>query len=900
MRNFYSALRGAAFGAALLAVPASAQVVDVDVDARVPGLSAALTADQVSTPYLSKTGPMSRVDPALRQAYAAAQTNAVGRSATGYVTVDAVATTAADAQTLETALIALGFESSGEFGSIVSGSLPVSAIGEAAALPSLRALLASQYLVHRADGSEVLAPLVSQRSRVGAVDGEAGLALRAVEARRAFDVDGSGILIGMMSDSYNALGTAAADVATGDLPADVIVLDDLTAGSDEGRAMMQLAFDVAPGVDFAFHTAFGGINRFAQGIVDLFDAGSDIIVDDVSSSIEPFFQDGRIAQAVDYVVAQGVPYFSSAGNDSFASYEGDFSDSNLDFVLDGDNFGDLHDFDLGVDVDAFQNVVLPAGGTLRFVFGYDEPSIIASGIDGSDVFVGAPNQAPTSDYDVFVLNAPNATADSSNVLAASTFNNPAVAVPYEFVEYSNQTGAAQTVYVAFVKFDGADRRLKYRNFGGTRSALEQAEYNGAATVFGHSNAAGAFATGAAAYFNTAAFNSFVASIQDDIGPAIANGFTSYGGLAVRLDIDGNRIAPDDRMKPDAVASDGDNNTFFGGDFEPDGNPNFFGTSAAAPNASAVAALMLDATDSSLSPQEVYDNLRNTAADLRPNSRFNIGSGPGYDLRTGFGFIVADQALAAATDTPECSPQSSLAFGDFDTNGDDPTFGEFASVTESGGSPVNLVGCSFIVFDPFTENVTFSARATGVIGGDGTYTFATDNGDQTIPGETIPDGPGAFALIDGSATVGQSVGAVLSNASVVAAVVYRDEDNVFGQVSGGPDQTPAANAQALLQALSQLFATDGEETAKEVDLSVIAAPNPLSGSGTVSFGLAQAGRATVALYDALGRQVALLADGSYGSGRHSVAVPASTLPSGVYVVRVASESEARTARLTIVR
>ena len=897
MRNFYSALRGAAFGAALLAAPASAQVVDVDVDA-----GAALDSGQRAAPDYSKTGPMVHVDPALREAYAALQTgasgNAAGRAATGYVTVDAVATAPADAAALEAGLVALGFEPTGELGAVVSGYLPVSAIADAAALPTLRALMAPQYLIERS-GGDVVVPLVSRPSVVGAVTGEASRALRAEQARDAFDVDGSGVLIGVLSDSYNALGTASADVATGDLPAGIVVLDDLAAGSDEGRAMMQLAYDVAPGVDFAFHTAFGGTVRFAQGIVDLFDAGSDIIVDDVSNSLEPFFQDGLIAQAVDYVAAQGVPYFASAGNDSFASYEGDFSDSDLDLVIDGANGGDLHDFDPSDAVDAFQNVVLPPGGRVRFAFGYDEPSAAASGVEGSEVFVGAPNQAPTSDYDVFVVNTPSATLDSTNVLAASVFNNPAIGFPYEFVDYTNTTGAAQTVYVVFTKFDGADRRLKYRNFGGTRTVIERAEYNGAATVFGHSNAAGAFATGAAAYFNTAAFNSFVASQQDIAGPAVANSFTSYGGLAIRLDVDGNRIAPDDRMKPDAVASDGDNNTFFGSDADGDGRPNFFGTSAAAPNASAVAALILDATGGpgSFSPEDVYSTLEATAADLRPAPTYNFGTGPGYDRRTGFGLLVADQALAVATDAPTCSPASPLAFDGFNAAGDDPTFGEFARVRESGGSPVNLAGCSFVVFDPFTEDVTYAAGATGVVGADGAYVFATTDGDQSIPEGTLPDGPGAFVLLDGSASVGQSVGEVLSDAAVVAAVVYLDDDNVFGQVGGG--QSAEANAQALLQALAQLYATAGEE-APEVDLSVVTAPNPLSGSGTVSFGLAAGGPVTVALYDALGRQVALLADAPYGPGRHAVAVPASTLPAGVYVVRVAAEGEARTARLTVVR
>jgi hypothetical protein len=64
---------------------------------------------------------------------------------------------------------------------------------------------------------------------------------------------------------------------------------------------------------------------FAEGIIELADAGAQVIVDDVRYFAEPFFSDGMIAQAVDIVAGRGVPYFSSAGNQARNSYENDFS-----------------------------------------------------------------------------------------------------------------------------------------------------------------------------------------------------------------------------------------------------------------------------------------------------------------------------------------------------------------------------------------------------------------------------------------------------------------------------------------------------------------------------------------------------------------------------------------------
>src|SRR5205085_1531555 len=145
-------------------------------------------------------------------------------------------------------------------------------------------------------------------------------------------VTGTGITIGFLSDSFNTAtlttgGGAltihyADDIASGDLPAGVNILSDGSGASirDEGRAMAQLAWDVAPGANLAFHTAFVSMADFAQGIIDLKNAGANIIVDDVRYFAEPFFQDGIVAQAVDSVYAGGAMYFSSAGNQASSSY----------------------------------------------------------------------------------------------------------------------------------------------------------------------------------------------------------------------------------------------------------------------------------------------------------------------------------------------------------------------------------------------------------------------------------------------------------------------------------------------------------------------------------------------------------------------------------------------------
>ena len=116
--------------------------------------------------------------------------------------------------------------------------------------------------------------------------------------------------------------------------------------------------------------------------------------------------------------------------------------------------------------------------------------------------------------------------------------------------------------------------------------------------------------------------------------------------------DGDRLLePEIRLKPEIVAPDGTNTTFFppfpGQDVEGDGFPNFFGTSAAAPHAAAVAALMLEAAPNA-TPAEIYDALEQTALDM--DDPFTPGFDVGFDFKTGFGFIQADAAIAKLIDS----------------------------------------------------------------------------------------------------------------------------------------------------------------------------------------------------------------------------------------------------------
>lgn len=592
--------------AALGCLPKSAEAITftarqnpVDVDSLKKGPMAKLMFDLAPMAAVSGANLQPADAPALLQVYE------------GKVVIDAVAST--DVNVLLSDLEGLGLEKGSTFGSYVSGLVPISALSSIANLDSLKFARPAYAL-----------------NNVGLTTSQADVAMRADVARSSFGVDGTGVTVGVLSDSFDYLGGAAADVASGDLPSGINVLKDLRRdgsagdGIDEGRAMMQLIHDVAPGADLAFHTAFLGQADFANGIIALANAGADVIVDDIFYWEEPMFQDGIIAQAIDQVVADGVAFFSAAGNDGRQSYESAFNPSGLFEPTAG---GELHDFDPGASVDVFQSLTVPVNSGFTISFQWDSPFFSVSGGDGS-----------LNDLDIFLFDS-----SGTNVLASSVTSNIGGDALEIFDFFNDGSFGTDQFNLAISNFAGPNAGLmKYVLFGNGMIN----EYDTASgTVFGHANAAGAEAVGAAFYQETPEFGQ---------NPPLLEPFSSAGSTPILFDTAGNRLRrPEIRLKPEIVAPHGTNTTFFfpGFDIEGDGFPNFFGTSAAAPHAAAVAALMLDAAPGT-SPAEIYDILERTALDM---------GDPGFDFDSGFGLIQADRAVASVLE-PKSVPEPASMFG----------------------------------------------------------------------------------------------------------------------------------------------------------------------------------------------------------------------------------------------
>ena len=570
------------------------------------------------------------------------------------VALDAVASD--DVEHLRVDLVFLGMQEAVAVGRTVSGQLPIASLEAAARLPSLK-----------------FAQPAFAITQVGSVTSQGDVAMRANVARSTFGVDGNGIRVGVLSDSFNCLGGAGADLTTDDLSPVTVLQEEpgCVSGTDEGRAMLQIVRDIAPRSSLAFATAFNGIASFASNIVALMNNGAKVIVDDVIYFAEPMFQDGIIAQAVNSVVAGGVAYFSSAGNNGRNAYESGFRPGPvlaIDAIPSATGAprffgGTAHDFDPGAGTDTFQRITLPSGGSFVMSFQWSSPAFSVSGAPGSQ-----------NDLDVYILNA-SATQVVGGSISDNVGNDP-----IEFLSFTNTTGATADFNIMIVNFTGADPGLmKYVLFNFPGAIQEFATNSGA--IYGHANAVGATAVGAARYSNTPAFG---------VSPPIIESFSSSGTTPILFDLAGNPVSDPRSTKPEIVAPNGANTTFFGSDSDGDGFPNFFGTSAAAPHAAAVAALLLQATPT-LSPFQVYARLKNTAIDMAT---------PGFDNQTGAGLIQADAALAtvASGELSNISTRGSVLTGDnvviggFIIEGTDPkTVVVRARGPSLGGAPFLIPG-----------------------------------------------------------------------------------------------------------------------------------------------------------------------------------------------------------------
>ena len=522
---------------------------------------------------------------------------------------------------------------------LVEGYAPVNALPTIAELPQTQSGQANIYPIYYSEYQ-------------GVAYNEAETSLFADTARTEFGVDGTGVTMGVISDSvsqYN--GGLSESYGTGDLSSSnpVNVLGDGPAGStDEGRAMLENIHDVAPGASLAFDASGESDLSMSQSVTALATtAKANIIADDVGFADDPMFQQGVISQAITQVTtADNVAYFAAAGNEGpNAGYLSAFRATTGSIPNVGS--GTFMNFDAS----GGTNIFLPVTTSIdnaEIIFQYDQPF-------ETQEPAGSPGTV-TSDVDIYVIN--NATG-AVVFTAAQNNDNVAIQEPWQFVTIpsrrqlhhrrpgrlrpeSRPNRDRRQQRHQCRPLDQPDIRQRRRNvLSQLVRALDQSRYDR------HRRHA---VVGARALPRADPPRQRTVQLVRDRRSSYFN----PDGTAM--------TTPQITQNPTVTAPDGGNTSFFTPGFtldtsnppfpgEPASSTNldpanqqalnvFFGTSSASPNAAAVAALMLQEVPS-LTPAEIRQGLEESATPMN-------GQTPGtwVPAQSGYGLVNAINAINA--------------------------------------------------------------------------------------------------------------------------------------------------------------------------------------------------------------------------------------------------------------
>jgi hypothetical protein len=501
-------------------------------------------------------------------------------------------------------------------------------------------------------------------------------ALGTAGVRADFGVDGTGVVVGILSDSFAADPTArttpAQDVVAGALPGPgnpcgygvpvrVLAEDTTGEGKDEGRAMAQIIHSAAPGARLLFAAAGPGQSTLADSVRLLHAAGATVIVDDVWFPEETLWQRGVVATALAEAEADGITVISSAGNATQIGLLGDTA---------GQSIGSW-------EATSFSATDCPAA-----ILADLDPAQRIGVVDCADMSGGSGQPRATLTFAASTAEKKGTimTQWSEPMYGLTTHIHPVVVdhstgrpvgpsvqpdrdTPSVTVDLAAHSSGTYDIVLVRQRIDPAEAtpdselRIKWKTTGVTLTALQDTSSPTVVvgpTVWAHAGDPATIAAAAASVGDTGHLEDFSSS-----GPSL------YLFEPIHADrTPSPRYAePITLLKPQITGLDGEQTTFFGQNSTDAPDVwRFYGTSAAAPSIAAVAALAQAAAPTARAA-DIRREMLLTADDVSVSESY---AGPTTSAWIGAGLIDPDGLLEAlvgptpAPPTPAPAPAANAA------------------------------------------------------------------------------------------------------------------------------------------------------------------------------------------------------------------------------------------------
>lgn len=428
--------------------------------------------------------------------------------------------------------------------------------------------------------------------------------------------NGSGVRVGVLDISGGGFSNYQTLVNQGELPSNTQLYTANGAGTGvHGSACAEIIYDVAPGIDGLYLATYGDTKQMYDAVKWFIDNGVRVIshsISDFGWGPSQFDSDGDgkpefwdVYKVINYSIQSNVLWINAAGNNRLEHWEGNWKD------VDGDGWLDIYGTPTqsGIEFDR---------EAIQVKLNSDISTTFTAWVRWSDY--PYPSSGPKNDFDAYLLcwngSAWETVAYSEEIQNDTFGQEPLEIVSFDLSKKGWDDGNDHYCMLVVKKYNAPNADQMHFDIWWNGVA-----WNGEARYW--------YSLGGDSTYNPVVKEGSVTPPADH-PDVLAVGAVSWKDILTPewFSSEGPAYNPYLRsgqwLKPNVVAPDGVSTASYG---------TFSGTSAAAPHAAGVAALVLSAK-SSLSQHDVWAILQLTAKDIN-------ATGPDY--YTGYGLVNASDA-----------------------------------------------------------------------------------------------------------------------------------------------------------------------------------------------------------------------------------------------------------------